>query len=149
MVGALEKHLQRKTDVKELQEENTVGYVKVPVLADGRCFWHCLLRVSLPEEYDGIDRSSSGGPRNKNQLDKEVETAKTAVSEFMALATRSENHEKYKDILKSLQESPQVEVYHLQDICFLSGLSLRVSVSPEAGLWPYASALTHIEYWNI
>ena len=71
-----------------------------------------------------------GDPRLKNRLHVEIETAKTAVEEFIALLMASPSHD--ESIVKALQNSPQVEINHIQTICEVSGLALRVTLSEEA-----------------
>lgn len=130
--GAFRRHLATTEEKSEkVDAERKYGRFKVvPVLADGFCFWHCLLRSSLPAEYEPVHRSASGGPRLKNRLHVEIETAKTAVEEFIALLMASPSHD--ESIVKALQNSPQVEINHIQTICEVSGLALRVTLSEEA-----------------
>eukprot|EP00435_Cladocopium_sp_Y103_P057316 s12_g19.t1 len=83
MVGAFEKVLERphKTSA-EVGLSLIAGFKPVPVLADGFCFWHCFLRVSIPEEYNPVERNASGGPKLNEYLSEEIYLAKIAWEEF-------------------------------------------------------------------
>lgn len=127
LVGALHKRLSKKQ--ADLSPSTDYNFVRIPVLADGYCFWHCILRVSLPAEYKSYKRAESGGPISMERLQKEISLAKTTHQEFIHL---------YRDqpffnrtIVKKLDSSPQVHLQFAQTICQVSGISLRISLSPE------------------
>ena len=131
VVGALAKRLQKAKPAPETCD-NQASFSRVPVLADGLCFWHSILRCCLPEEFGAIERAESGGPTAKDRLDYEIKTAKTAHEEFVKLYSKSAKVDPI--VLKAFQDSYQVEIEHLQLVCETSDLALRVSLSEEAGL---------------
>eukprot|EP00435_Cladocopium_sp_Y103_P047529 s918_g14.t1 len=125
-VNALQKHLDSKITFKKA-EDDLIGFNKIPVLADGLCFWHSLLRCTLPEEYNPVDRVASGGPRNKDRLKYEIDLAKTAHEECLKLLQNQPNPD--PDLLSTLRDCPQVHIQYVQNICNVSGLALRISLS--------------------
>lgn len=128
---AFQKHMDRKGP-KAPVDPSTVGFAKVPVLADGLCFWHSLLRVSLPEEFGGFERSESGGPTDPERLAYEIDFAKIAAEEFVALYQKVPNFD--ENIINSLLVSSQVELDHVHTVCKTSGLALRITISEEVRL---------------
>ena len=132
MAGVLQKRLrQAKAD----PSPSAYNFVRIPVLADGYCFWHCLLRVSLPQEYKSYKRSESGGPISRERLEKEISLAKTTHQEFIHLYREQPGFN--ATILKKIESSPQVHLQFAQTICQVSGISLRISLSPEVGSYRY------------
>ena len=141
MVTALGNILQKQPSRETDDHDQQLAFSQVPVLADGLCFWHSILRCSLRDEFDPIERAESGGPKNKDRLEYEISLAKIAHEEFMTMYLK--NPKPNDDILKSLQDSYQVQIDHVQLICEVSGLAVRLSLSPEASL---TLPETYIEY---
>ena len=130
-MGALHKHMESNITVKKGDDDALIGFKKISILADGLCFWHSVLRCSLPEEFDPIDRVASGGPRNKDRLRYEISLAKDSPSGMLGIA------QKNCQVLilacwSRLRDSPQVCIEDVHAICETSGLALRISLSEEA-----------------
>ena len=145
MVGAFDQIFVRTQREREEPDVPTAGFKPVPVLADGFCFWHCFLRASLPEDYSPYERTTSGGPRSKPRLAREIELAKVAREEFLLLYAKQPNFDEV--LLESLQENPQVPIDYVQTICLTSGVSVRITLSQEASLWEpnmFHSLLNHL-----
>lgn len=133
MVGALHKRVFREQ--AKFSPSADYNFVRIPVLADGYCFWHCILRVSLPQEYKSYKRVESGGPVSLERLEKEISLAKTTHQEFIHLYRDQPTFN--KTIVKKLESSPQVHLQFAQTICQVSGISLRISLSPEVRIYKY------------
>lgn len=129
-MGALHKHMESNITVKKGDDDALIGFKKISILADGLCFWHSVLRCSLPEEFDPIDRVASGGPRNKDRLRYEIGLAKTAHEECLELLKKLPGAD--PGLLSRLRDSPQVCIEDVHAICETSGLALRISLSEEA-----------------
>lgn len=125
----LDKHLNKPAPV------DLKRFKRVPVLADGFCFWHCFLRISS-SEYQSISRSSNGAPRSHERLKKEIDMSKTVRVEFIDMYSNPETglpfSEEDRKMMEAIAQSPQVTLRTAHWICCKLGICIRISVSPEA-----------------
>ena len=132
MVGALGKRLERAASMKESDVGENVPFLRVAVLGDGYCFWHCILRCSLANEYKTFTRGASGGPTSKNRLVYEIDLAKTTHKEFLTLYKESPNP--LKEIIDGVSSKPEVEMEWANPILQTSGICFRITLDKEVWL---------------
>lgn len=132
MVGALSQRLTRAAPMPEQHAGGRSPFLRVAVLGDGFCFWHCLLRCSLASEYKSVARSASGGASYRNRLLYEIDLAKTTHREFLTLYKESPNP--LKEILDGLSKKPEVDLAWANPILQTSGICFRITLDQEAWL---------------
>ena len=103
------------------------------VMADGFCFWHAYLRCTLPEIQEVPRDKSSGAPRSKDQLKKEIGMTQTVRDETISLLSASSEHQSGHDriILEEIRSSPQVSLPAADYVLRRLGVCLRISVAEE------------------
>lgn len=102
-----------------ISEPGNASFKKAPVLGDGYCFWHAVLRCTFPEEYDVPRVKSSGGPQSRERLQVEIDKAKCLCKELFAKT-------------KLPFEPPQVPLPLADRVLRALGTRFRITVCKEA-----------------
>ena len=129
--GLINDAFQKHLDVTRPEVTKQETFRRVPVLADGYCFWHAFLRASLPETFD-VPRGKNWAPLSRETLVSEIEMAKGVRQETLEVLMHPTRTKPTEALLNEMTASPQVSLNAAQQICLETGTRFRITLSEEA-----------------
>lgn len=127
MTRCFEKHLLENSGS---EPSPLSSFKRIPVLGDGLCFWHCILRSTLPRTYN-VPRTPSGAPRSSEHLAKEIDLAKATRQEFLNMCLEKPGSVP-EEVVEEVSDSEQVSFQAAHHICEMAGVCLRISMDMQA-----------------